>query len=85
MGFQKPNNMQYRNLMDEHGEALLKDEPETDVATLVGDISGANNPYYNLNHASQGDSAWTLSCNKIDCLTSRETLSFPDFIESGNC
>ena len=36
MGFQKPNNMQYRNLMDDLGESLLLDEPSDDLVALVG-------------------------------------------------
>jgi hypothetical protein len=36
MGFQKPNNMHYRNLMDELGKSLLQDEPSSDLVALVG-------------------------------------------------
>ncbi|KAH8591825.1 hypothetical protein B0O99DRAFT_266476 [Bisporella sp. PMI_857] len=35
MGFQKPNHLQYRNLMDAQGEFLLQDEHQTDVIALV--------------------------------------------------
>ena len=35
MGFQKPNNLQYRNLMDVHGESLLQNEVSNEVASLV--------------------------------------------------
>jgi hypothetical protein len=35
MGFQKPNNLQYRNLMDTHGESLLQTEASNEVTSLV--------------------------------------------------
>jgi hypothetical protein len=35
MGFQKPNNLHYRNLMDTVGESLLKDENSTEIYSLV--------------------------------------------------
>jgi hypothetical protein len=35
MGFQKPNNMQYRDLMDELGESILQAEPSSDLTALV--------------------------------------------------
>ena len=40
MGFQKPNNLHYRNLMDERGEALLQHETHggyssNDITSLV--------------------------------------------------
>ncbi|KAF4635325.1 hypothetical protein G7Y89_g2780 [Cudoniella acicularis] len=35
MGFQKPNAMQYRNLMDLHGQSLLEDEGPTEIQSLL--------------------------------------------------
>jgi hypothetical protein len=35
MGFQKPNNLQYRNLMDAHGESLLQTKASKEVSSLV--------------------------------------------------
>lgn len=40
MGFQKPNNLHYRNLMDDRGEALLQHESQgqfssSDITSLV--------------------------------------------------
>jgi hypothetical protein len=35
MGFQKPNNMQYRNLMDQYGETLMYGEEPSEIHSLV--------------------------------------------------
>jgi hypothetical protein len=35
LGFQKPNNLRYRNLMDSHGQALMQDETSAEIASLV--------------------------------------------------
>lgn len=35
MGFQKANNMHYRNLMDSRGESLLQDEDSPDIYSIV--------------------------------------------------
>lgn len=35
MGFQKPNALQYRKLMDLHGQALMEDERPNDVYSLL--------------------------------------------------
>lgn len=35
LGFQKPNNMQYRDLMDELGQSILQTEPSSDLTALV--------------------------------------------------
>lgn len=35
MGFQKPNNLEYRNLMDTHGESLLNNEDASEIVALV--------------------------------------------------
>lgn len=35
MGFQKPNNMQYRNLMDAHGVSLLQSGVPDEIISLV--------------------------------------------------
>lgn len=34
-GFQKPNNLRYRNLMDAHGEVLMLDETSPEIYSLV--------------------------------------------------
>ncbi|KAG9234968.1 hypothetical protein BJ875DRAFT_460185 [Amylocarpus encephaloides] len=35
MGFQKPNNLQYRNLMDAHGRFLIEENQATDIYILI--------------------------------------------------
>ena len=35
MGFQKPNNLQYRNLMDSHGASLLESDCPDEIYALV--------------------------------------------------
>lgn len=35
LGFQKPNNLHYRNLMDDHGRALVQDESSAEISSLV--------------------------------------------------
>jgi len=35
LGFQKPNNLRYRNLMDTHGQALVQDESSAEISSLV--------------------------------------------------
>lgn len=35
MGFQKPNNLQYRNLMDTHGLSLLQHDNSDEIYSLV--------------------------------------------------
>ncbi len=35
MGFQKPNNLHYRNLMDEHGASLVNSEHSEEINSLV--------------------------------------------------
>lgn len=35
MGFQKPNNMQYKDLMDDLGKSILQAEPSSDLTALV--------------------------------------------------
>jgi hypothetical protein len=35
LGFQKPNNLHYRNLMDNHGQALVQNESSAEISSLI--------------------------------------------------